>query len=46
MAAAPFRIGEGVGPEVEEEGHVAELPLELESVGDGQNGKRRRRLQV
>lgn len=39
---APFGIGEGVGAEVEEEGHVLELPLEVESVGEGQNGKRRR----
>lgn len=31
VAGAPFGVGEGVGSEVEEHGHVAELPLELGS---------------
>lgn len=46
-AQTPFRVREGVHSEVQEHGHFAKLPLELESGGDGQNGKRRSRwLQV
>lgn len=40
VAGAPLGVREGVWAEVEEEGHVAELPLELGSRRDGQNGKR------
>ena len=39
VAGTPFRSGEGVDAEMEEHGHVAELPLELECVGEWQNGK-------
>lgn len=41
VAGAPLGIREGVGSEVEEHCHVAELPLELRGRGEGQNGKRR-----
>lgn len=41
-AGAPFGIGEGVGAEVEEEGHLAELPSELGSGGEGRKRERRR----
>lgn len=32
---APFRVGEGVGPEVDEESQGRELPLELGGRGNG-----------
>jgi len=40
VAGTPLGVREGVGAEVEEEGHVAQLPLELERRWEGQNGKR------
>lgn len=40
VAGTPLGVREGVWAEVEEEGHVAELPLELGRRRDGQNGKR------
>lgn len=40
VAGTPLGVGEGVGAEVEEEGHAAELPLELERGWEGQNRKR------
>ncbi|XLU42250.1 hypothetical protein S245_037064 [Arachis hypogaea] len=39
VAGAPLLSGEGVETEVEEEGHVAQLPLDLEGVWEGQYGK-------
>ena len=39
VAGTPLRVVEGVDAEVEEECHVAELPLELERVWEGQDGK-------
>lgn len=42
-AGAPLGIREGVGAEVEEEGHLGELPLELRVGGDGEDRQRRRR---
>lgn len=41
VAGTPLGVREGVGAEVEEEGHVAQLPLELERRREGQNWKRR-----
>lgn len=38
-AGAPLCVGEGVGAEVEEEGHVSLLPLELERGGERQDWK-------
>lgn len=38
-AGAPLSVGEGVGAEVEEEGHLRLLPPELGGGGEGQNGK-------
>lgn len=43
FSVAPFGVGEGVGAEMEEEGHFCELPLELLGGGDGEEGKRWRR---
>lgn len=42
-AGSPLGVGEGVGAEVEEEGHLAQLPLELGSGGDGEEREGRRR---
>lgn len=42
VAGAPLRVGEGVGAEVEEESHLAQLPPELRGGGQGRNGKRGR----
>jgi len=40
VAGTPFGVREGVGAEMEEEGHVAQLPLELQRRWERQNWKR------
>lgn len=42
-AGAPLGVREGIGPEVEEERHLGELPPELRVGRDGQDRERRRR---